>query len=444
MTNLKQTEASCLLESGALYGSRVGLVPSSGPGDPIFAGFKKGAFSLYFGDTPIYHFDLEGRWQRAYVEPTHYLKGLDASVRAIDRVREGANMVLKRRNLSDLEALDADLRIRNVVLGLAVDLAAGRLRRLEPPEGKAQPLSSDDLRKFLARIGSWDSSAWEAHRRQYNAAYGPLPFLPPECQNAVVLQATLGNVGDASFGNGPVSKHSVRSTAEFEEHAQAVARLLGRRLLQTRLAFLAGSDVLGRPPEDVCSYLDIVGRTFSIAPKSRQRSSALEEVTPSLEGIHTFLDDFYHGSPGREALQDFRKRHLVHVSLGVESGDPEVRMRYGKTWEDPALVETVSELKSAGLPLGLLTLVGAGGIDSAVSHVQRTAQLLLGLPLGRGDMVFLLDENEPRDPSASLAGIEPLSGEPWVQQQEKLKEALAPLRQKGIKVLPYSLEKQWA
>ena len=63
-----RTEAACLLEQGALYRRRIGLEPVARAGEPIFAGFKPGAFSLYFGDAPIYHFDLEGRWQRAFVD----------------------------------------------------------------------------------------------------------------------------------------------------------------------------------------------------------------------------------------------------------------------------------------------------------------------------------------------------------------------------------------
>ena len=111
-----RTEAACLLETGALYRKRIGLERTAGDGDPTFAGFKHGAFSLYFGDEPIYHFDLEGRWQRAYIEGIHYLKGLDAEVHAIDRVREGANLVLHRRKLSFGEAGDLDARIRSVAL----------------------------------------------------------------------------------------------------------------------------------------------------------------------------------------------------------------------------------------------------------------------------------------------------------------------------------------
>ena len=87
MSQHQQTEAACLLQSGALYHHRIGLQPEQG--DFVFAGFKQGAFSLYFGDSPIFHFDLEGRWQRAYIRDRHYLKRLDASIHEINRVREG-------------------------------------------------------------------------------------------------------------------------------------------------------------------------------------------------------------------------------------------------------------------------------------------------------------------------------------------------------------------
>ncbi len=60
MANDHRTEAACLLEQGASYQRRIGFEPVEADGDPIFTGFKRGAFSVYFGDAPIYHFDLEG------------------------------------------------------------------------------------------------------------------------------------------------------------------------------------------------------------------------------------------------------------------------------------------------------------------------------------------------------------------------------------------------
>ncbi len=88
-------------------------------------------------------------------------------------------------------------------------------------------------------------------------------------------------------------------------------------------------------------------------------------------------------------------------------------------------------------------LVAAGGVELACRHVENTARLVASLELGAGDFVFLLDENEIRDQNVELKGLTLLQGASWVEQQAKLKDALAPLKKQGIKVLPYTLEKQW-
>ena len=274
-----------MLETGALYRRRIGLEPAEGPGEPIFAGFKHGAFSLYFGDQPIYHFDLEGRWQRAFIEGIHYLKGLDTDVHAVDRVREGPNLVLRRRKLSVGEATELDARIRSVASDLMVGLGDGRFRRMEPPAGKAQPLSNDGLHEFLERIDRWDAAAWMAHSGRYRETYGPLPFLPPECVNAVVLQATLGHARGRRFGLSKAFEHRVRDTSEFARHARDVAGLWGRRLLQSRTIFLAGGEVLHQPAEQVEAYLEqiaqyIPDREFEWgAPRSDSRAFMRSSTT---------------------------------------------------------------------------------------------------------------------------------------------------------------------
>jgi hypothetical protein len=445
MAGKDSTEASCLLQSGALYHHRLGLVPASGSShsDLIFAGFKKGAFSLYFGDEPIYHFDLEGRWQRAFIHSTHYLKGLDTAVHTIDRVREGVSLVLRRRALGAAEVEALDRRARDVALGLLGDLEAGRLRRQEPAEGKAAPLDDGDLRDFLVRIARWDTAAWNAHASRYRAAYGPLPFLPPDCQNAVVLQATNGTTGGVQFGTGPESDHSVRSPAEFEQHAQAIARLVGRRLIQSRIVFLVGSDVLRLARADLLDNLDIVRRRFMSPSATRDSDDRPDAETARVDSIYAMLDDFSPGRPDRETLRAARERGLLHVSLGVESGDCDLRSRFGKNWSDDDLRAAAADLRASGIKFSLLTLVGAGGSGSGKAHVAGTARLLSSLDLARGDTVFLLDENELGASPGAIQKDDQLTGTAWTQQQERLKQALAPLRERGVKVLPYSLEKQW-
>ena len=441
-----RTEAACLLEQGALYRRRIGLEPVPQAGEPIFCGIKPGAFSLYFGDAPIYHFDLEGRWQRAFVSGSHYLKGLDATIQVIDRLREGPNLVLKRRTVDDAEASDFDARIRSTAWALMQDLGAGRLRRREPPAEKAQPLGNDELRDILERISAWDAAAWLAHRQRYHESYGPLPFLPPECQNAVVLQATLGHAAGRSFGLGSASEHSVRIPTEFERHAREVAALWGRRLLQSRVIFLAGSDVLHQSPDDIAADLEAIGRHFPIEPDGglAKGRPEVDETAPRLDGVHIFLDDFSRPLPDRAAWREFAARGLIRISLGVESGNPDVRTTYHKSWTNDELRSVVADLKAAGLGASLLTLVGAGGIERAEPHVAETVRLVESLPLTRGDFVFVLDENEIRDPSNQVEGVTFLHGSAWSEQQTKLKNALAPLKSRGIKVLPYTLEKQWA
>jgi hypothetical protein len=439
------TEAACLLEQGASYRRRIGLKPIATPGDPIFAGFKQGAFSLYFGDAPIYHFDLEGRWQRAFLGGTHYLKGLDATVHAIDRVRDGPNLVLKRRTMADAEARVFDERVRSTALELSASLGTDTLRRIEPASPKAQPLEAKDLRAFLERIGSWDSAAWLAHRERYQRTYGPLPFLPPECQNAVVLQATLGHAAGIAFGGASANEARSRSVTEFAQHTKDVAALWGQRLLQSRILFLAGSDVLHQPVESIAALLTATGQTFPIEPRMRGGvpERADDEVKPRFDGVHVFLDDFAAPRPDRAGWRELAARGLVRISVGVESGDPDVTRLYQKSCAEQGLRKTISDSKSAGLGVSVLTLVGAGGIERAESHIEQTARLVESLELGAGDFVFLLDENEIWRADFSPAGLTPLQRPAWLEQQVKLKDGLAPLKKKGVKVLPYTMEKQW-
>ena len=424
----QQTEAACLLESGALYSIRLLLRPEVG--DPVFAGFKDGAFSLYFGDAPIIHFDLEGRWQRAFIESVHHLKALDTTVQAINRVREGPNLVLKRRTLAFAEASDLDAFIRGLVLDLAREVDAGRLEPLPPPgHSKSRPLSPDELRDFLERIAAWDAAAWFAHRERYQATYGPLPVLPPDCPGAVILQATRDRCA--------------RTASEFDHHARAVAALIGRRVEQCKSVFLADADVLRRPEDELAAFLEIIARVFQI------RSDAPSSVSRrTLDGVHAFLDD--PAPPLLPARRDWRRLRalgLKRVSLGVESGDASVRRQFGKNWTDNDLRAVVSALKQAGLGVGLIVAVGAGGAENASRHFEQTAALVNSLDLGPGDLVSLLDAGDlsalaPSQP-VDRPDVTPLSGEARSIQLDALKSGLAPTRTvRGAKVAPFWPEKQ--
>jgi hypothetical protein len=427
------TEAACLLQSGSMYQRRLGLRTPSG--EVIFAGVKPGGVSIYFGDAPIYHFDLDGRWQRAFVDGTHYLKGLDATVRSIDRGRESGAMVLRRETLTYAASVDLDASIRSVALGLIDDLDSGRLEVL-PTSAKARTFAPDEFRSFLERASGWDSAAWFAHRERYLSTYGPLPFLPPDCPNPLIVQATLGHAGGRAFGGARPAEHYVRSSAEFLEHARAVAALTGRRLSQHRDVFLAGADVLRRPLEDVLGALRTIEVIFPIGREVPGSDGGWDDHPAKLGSVHAFLDDFKAPLPDLDGWRALRAGNLGQVTLGVESGDRAIRAIFGRDWEDEALRATLLDLKSAGIGVGMVVLVGAGGRRLASDHVEATLDLLASLPLGRGDLVTLVDVRIIE----GTADVDPLSDEESAAQVGAIKRRLAG----RSKVVVYNPLKRWA
>jgi hypothetical protein len=318
------------------------------------------------------------------------------------------------------------------------------------PSPPARPISPDELLDILRTVARWDADAWSRHRDRYLTAYGSLGFLPPEAQQAIVLQATIGEADGLAFGLSTAHAHRVLSRAEFPKHAEAVAALLGKRVLQCRGVFVGGSDVLRRSIDDVAGYFEEAARVFPIGPLApRMGLRDLPEGAPRLSGLYAFLDRFEPPLPDLDDWRRLRSLHLTRVILGVESGALAVRAFYGKRWEAESLKAIVSDLKTAGLKLSVVTLVGAGGRESAEAHESETAELLNSLALGPGDLVYLVDAlevgGEPLRDRTCARGTNPLTGRDWADQQARLLAALKPIRTvRGAKVVPYSLEKQWA
>ncbi|WZO98199.1 hypothetical protein EP7_005256 [Isosphaeraceae bacterium EP7] len=434
-----QTEAACLLQTGALYKHRIGL-RSDEVADPVFAGFKAGAFSLYYGDAPIYHFDLDGRWQRAYVGATHYLKALDTSVQAIDRVRVGENLVLRRRTLPYAEAADLDASIRSAAIELAEAASSGEMRRLEPPPA-AHSIDPETLRDTLDRIAGWDAAAWFAARERYLDTYGPLPFLPPDCQNALTLQATMGPSDEWGLGGGKRaasdSWREVRTRRQFADHIKAVSRLIGRREFQYRVLFLAGSDVLRLPIDDVAGYLEEAIARFPIGTEPG------DEAVPGshrFRGVHASLDEFSRPRPDARGFQRLAALGLRRVHLGIESGDRALRSNLGRSWSDDDLVALVVDLKRAGLGVSLVTLLGIGGLDASDRHVAATAGLISRVAvagLGVGDLVSMVD-------AADLPGSAAATGVDVVTQEAEIRRLVGSAPGgSAVKLVKYNPEKQW-
>ena len=426
------SEAACLLKAGALYTRRVLLEPAEG--EPIFAGFKRGAFSVYFGDAPIFHFDLEGRWQRVFIKGTHYLKSLDTTVQAIEREREGENLILKRRTLARDEVRDLDARIREAAIDLSTAIESRSLQRIEPAEA-ITPASTDDLVAMLGRITRWDESAWASQRESYQAIYGPIAFLPPEALGGVILQGTIGSRDGRAFGGAPAGALVVRDLDAFASHAQAASHLLGRRTEQFKHLFLGGSDLVLEASHHLSGYLRVASETFAIG---RQAETRPEPTQSTLRGIQCFLDRFDEEIPTLSQWVEWRSLGLSGVTLGIESGDPEIRARFGKRHGNAKLKALVQTLGEAGLKVGVVILLGAGGEAGRESHLAETVSLVSSLSMRPGEIVSMVEyRSRPEGDSAER--------EEMLAECQSIKTGLKDWKTaRGTKVVFHNLEKQEA
>ena len=452
------TEAACLIEQGAMFPRRQGCRDPAG--STVLMGFKPGACSIYFDDAPIYHFDLEGRWQRAFIEAdlsapdtpknlagvpgTHYLKSLDTSTVGLMRVREANEIKIQRRTLGYAETVDLDESIRSMAMTLHARIASGELQPVAPPsEGRTAGKAVDtaDLLDFLERIADRDSSAWSGQKQQFMGTFGPLPMSPPGSPGLMVIQATMGDVSEPAigFGGARTTPIHVRTDEEFKKHLQQVVSLWGRRLPQARGLYLAGSDLLHQPMPVVLNYLDQISEAISgssidilarvIDPVQRPQKSDISLMTHRLDGP----------APTVEMLEEYRKRGVTHLTIGVESLNETVRRTYGRSWTNQDLVQWIQNAKEASLPLSMVLLIGAGGIDQPEDQAE-TISVLDELPWSEGTVIYLLDAAETVDGTPNEPSIAESNAAALHSMRAELATALKPRK---VKVAHYTLEKDW-
>lgn len=437
-----RTEAACLLETGTAFPRRIGLRLKDH--ELVFAGLKPDGLSLYYGDEPIFHFDLEGRWQHAFVSGVHYYKGLDSMTTAVDRGREGANLVLKRRKLSYVDTTDFDDLVRSTAIHLLGAIESKHVDSASPPGG-VEMLDIDELAGVLHRAVRWDAAAWFAQRERYREQFGEPPFLPPGSERSIVLEATIGHPRGVGFGGSTVPEHRVRSVVEFQAHAERVARIWGRRVLQAKSIYLAGGDVFTRPSADILGYLDAIAKSFPLAAIEGDRS--VTSARGRAVSVRCLIDDFSADVPDQNRLAAYRERGLDRLDLGVISGDRSIRAVFARDWADSSLDSFIAVAKAAEIPLGLLVLTGAGGRERSQAHVRSVVELIQRIEPSQGDLVFLLDLEEVGGESAIArvgeAGLTHTNRAERVEEQKQMKTALLDLsKRRGFKVVPYGMEKQ--
>ncbi|ABY36521.1 MAG TPA: radical SAM protein [Chloroflexus aurantiacus] len=364
----------------------------------------------------IISFDREGRPIVAFLHGTNYVRGLSGDVLLKRVVSRGHK---ERRKLSAAE--------RRAVLGDLLNHAHRMIDRLEPQ-------AAAEARAWFDRIRHWDVDRLEAERERFLTVYKPISILPPDQYRALVLQATEGCSWNrchfCTFYRDRAFR--IHTPASFREHIQQVKTFVGAGLGLRKAIFLGDANALIIPQPRLRDLLQVVHEEFTIGPDA------------DFKGIYAFLDIF---GAERKTLADYRELAAAgvrRVYLGLESGDETVFRLLNKPGSPAEAIEAVRTIKAAGIAVGIILLVGAGGERLAADHVQHSLATIAAMHPGPEDIIYLSPLMIPPDTPylAQMQAIDspPLSEAALAAQLEQLKQGVRAIVPAGTKVVLYHIE----
>ncbi len=406
----------------------------------VWLSLKRASLSVTFSQAEVYTFDLEGRLILGWLRDQTYIRTL-------------GNRIVKKWRSSDraapwkmIEELGAGQtqeffertwqRIQALVRKLQGGDAEFVNRRSE------SGASIERARKFLAKISAWDWPRLEREREIFFSIYAPVTILPPDQYLGLVLQATEGcHWNRCTFCHFyRHSKFRIKSEREFAQHARSVKEFFGEGIWMRRSIFLGDANAVVIPQERLLKIFDLVNEEFPSEGGGSKRSSKQRHV---FEGIYSFIDSFTGDKKSEADFRELRERNLHGVYVGAETGCNELLKFLNKPATSERTLETIRTLKKAGLRVGVIILVGAGGDYYFRSHVEETIELLNELPLGKEDIIYFspLVESAQSEYArlAEEAGIRFLTDDEKREQLRAIRSALRFREDKKPKLARYDI-----
>jgi hypothetical protein len=399
-------------------------------GEHVYIALSATELAVYFQPELAIHYDLEARLVKIAERNHYWRRGLSHRV-VYSRKRpaeEGGGLV--RSVLDEAEADAMVVKAATAVRTVHAELANGsaKIEFGKPSTDDALAL----IGPLLARAAAFDVTAARQDAETYRKLYGSVAVLPPNEYNAVVVQATEGCVyNHCTFCTLYRDvRYRPKPAPEFDRHARDVMAYHGQALRGRRSIFLGEANALMIPQDQLLADLRALGSIVKL-PDPKQvavPASWWLGQDKQFDGIGSFLDVFTTKPKSVEQYRELRQYGLRRVYIGLESGDTEVLAFLKKPIEEPSLVATVKALKQAGIDVGVIVLLGAGGKRFAATHAAETARVINALPLGRGDYIYLspliVYPNGPYDAASLTDQIEPLTPREIDAQEVELRTSL--------------------
>lgn len=273
----------------------------------------------------------------------------------------------------------------------------------------------DQAQDFFQTIFNFDRQRSIADAENYLRVYKPVGILPPDQYFSVVLQATEG----CSFNTCTYCtfyrdrQFRVKSPEQFQAHINDVKNFIGAGMSLRRTIFLGDANALAVPMKRLVELFKITNHEFDVR---------------AMGGIFAFLDGFSGDRKHKEDFEELGALGLSRVYIGMESGNAGLLKFLKKPGEPEDVLHAVTAMKNAGISVGLIVLLGAGGQAYARRHVVDTIQLLNDMPLDAEDLIYFseLIEDEGMDYTrdAHTARLRPLTSIERIVQGDRIEKGL--------------------
>lgn len=348
-------------------------------------------------DTVIVH-DRAGRFYSLFKDSHHTRRSLNGQLLQKSSSDAGRHRRWLEHNEADqlIDSAAAELRT------LLDALPAPDWQWLTPPD---HPTQLRDILTAIERGARFDSAAARLDAARFSDVYSPIGMLPPDQYLALVLQATEGcSFNTCTFCDLYHQAFRVKPPDEFRRHIRQVREYLGDSiLLRQRSIFLGAANALAIPMARLVPLLEIIqqecgckhserseaeSRNARPATTAAQRAASAQDASA---GVYAFLDAF---TGTRKSVADYRvlaSLGLKRVYIGLESGhDPLLRF-VQKPGQAQDAIETVHAIKSAGINVGVIVLIGLGGDRFVDGHARDTVTVLNDMALSTGDLIYFSD-----------------------------------------------------
>lgn len=318
----------------------------------ILGKVDKGLVGVERGGKDVVTFDLEGRLIYYTTDGKTYRRSLEN--RFIRLAWEG-----KKRIVEEIKENES-----NKIVDSAYSLAADLSSKVDDPK----------LAEALEKVGTknWN---WlvEDSKKMHSIYNNSIPIIPPDQYYSIYLQLTKGCAWNkCTFCKLYQDRqYSVKDLESFKDHVKRIKDFFGEGLHSRRGLFLGDANAINVDQKLLIDALDVVKNEFHLP-------------------VYSFIDAFT--TPKKKNLRHFEemKRHgLTRVYIGLESGSPKVLRLLNKLMNVSEILNLVNNLKAAGIGVGIILMVGAGGYKFEKEHIEDTANVISQMDLGIGDIIYL-------------------------------------------------------